>query len=349
MVCCKCNKHSKCRKCACVKAGIQCSNCLPSRLGICDNQHRTAVQEDTDPELAPTATALSLDNATTVTMPSAGAAPPPDRQPPSLPELPPERDVAAQQQTADQVDTVPHLAHTITTLSLDDAAGDSTSSMTTEAPATDLPLPVYPSLSPPTFTWGSLSGADFSELLDSTYSEVIHWRRNCFSVPTGKVGRDFVSELARAFGSASALESVAIKATIVLPILLLQKPSKVSKTKDHVRCLERRLQHWVNGDLEELTREGRTIQHRLPKGRTPGADSNPARTFSNLMFKGKCQAALRLLSDSGKGDVLHLNDPVDPNDPLSPSVREALLHKHPQPNKLILNASSTMIPKSRTL
>ena len=81
--------------------------------------------------------------------------------------------------------------------------------------------------------------------------------------------------------------------------------------------------------MEELTREGRTIQHRLPKGRTPGADSNLARTFSNLMFKSKCQAALRLLSDSGKGDVLHLNDPVDPNDPLSPSVREALLHKHP--------------------
>ena len=150
---------------------------------------------------------------------------------------------------------------------------------------------------------------------------MIHWRCDCFSVPTGKDGREFVSELARlyqAFGSASTLESVALKATIVLPILLLQKPSKVSKTKDHVKCLERRLQHWLNGDLEELTREGRTIQQKLPKGRTSGTYQNLASTFSNLMFKGKCKATLGLLSDSGKGDVLHLDAHVDSDDPSSP-------------------------------
>ena len=273
MVCCKCNKHSKCRKCACVRAGNQCSNCLPSRLGYCDNQQRTAVQEDINSELVPTTTAPSPARET---MSSARESPPTDQQVPSL--------------------------------------------------------PGYPSPSLSTFSWGSLNGADFTKLLDNTYNEVIHWRRNCFSVPTGKDGREFVSEVARlyqAFGSASALESVALKATIVLPILLLQKPSKVSKTKNHVKCLERRLQHWVIGDLEELTREGRTIQQRLPKGRTAGADSNLARTFSNLMFKGKCKAALGLLSVSGKGDVLHLDGRVDFDDPSSPSVREALLQKYP--------------------
>ncbi len=75
-------------------------------------------------------------------------------------------------------------------------------------------------------------------LLDQTYTEVIRWRRNCFSVPTGKAGKGVVSELARlyqTFGSASALESVALKAAIVLPILLLQKPSKSSKCKDHIK------------------------------------------------------------------------------------------------------------------
>ena len=132
-----------------------------------------------------------------------------------------------------------------------------------------------------------------------------------------------------AFGSASALESMALKATIVLPILLLQKPSRISKTKDHVKCLERRLQHWLNGDLEELTREGRTIQQRLPKGGHARASPNLAQTFSNLMFKGKCKAALDLLSDSGKGGVLHLDAHINPDDPSSLSVREALLQKHP--------------------
>ena len=58
--------------------------------------------------------------------------------------------------------------------------------------------------------------------------------------------------------------SVNLKTATVLPILLLQKPSKKSKTKDHIKCLERRLANWSNGDLEELVKESRTLQHRLP-------------------------------------------------------------------------------------
>ena len=110
-------------------------------------------------------------------------------------------------------------------------------------------LPVYPPMSScsPTFTWGNLSSPEFATLLDTTYSEVVHWRRNCFSVPLGKAGRDFVSELSRlylAYGSASMLESVALKAAIVFLILLLQKLSKGSKTKNHIKCLEKRLITW---------------------------------------------------------------------------------------------------------
>ena len=37
------------------------------------------------------------------------------------------------------------------------------------------------------FTWGSCSGPDFTLILNTTYTEVIHWRCNCFSVPFGKV------------------------------------------------------------------------------------------------------------------------------------------------------------------
>ena len=56
---------------------------------------------------------------------------------------------------------------------------------------------------------------------------------------------------------------------------------------------------------------------------------NQARTFANLMFGGKCKAALDLLSDSEKEGILHLDALVNPDDPSSPSVREALLKKHP--------------------
>ena len=116
---------------------------------------------------------------------------------------------------------------------------------------------------------------------------------------------------------------------IVLPILLLQKPSRTSKTKQHIALLERRLGLWSNGDLDELVRDGRAIQQRLPKNVLTKANSSLARSFSNLMFMGKCKATLDLLSRGEKGGILHLNDHVNPDDPLSPTVRESLVQKHP--------------------
>ena len=148
------------------------------------------------------------------------------------------------------------------------------------------------------FTWGKLSGPAFTSSLDAIYTEVVQWRRNSFTIPFGKAGKDFVRELSRlysAFGSASALESVALKVALALPILLLQKPSRASKTKHHITHLERRLRWWLKGDLDELVREGRAIQQRLPKNGSNKVNLNLARSFSNLMFMGKCKAALDLL------------------------------------------------------
>ena len=187
-------------------------------------------------------------------------------------------------------------------------------------------------MSTPTFVWGKLTGSDFENSLHAIYVEVVHWRRNCFSIPFGKGGKDFVKELSMlylAYRSTSALEFVALRAAIVLPILLLQKPSRTSKTKQHIALLESRLGLWSNGDLDELVREGRAMQQRLPKNGPTTANSSLARSFSNLMFMGKSKAALDLLSRGEKGGILHLNDHVNPDDPLSLTVRESLVQKHP--------------------
>jgi len=45
------------------------------------------------------------------------------------------------------------------------------------------------------------------------------------------------------------------------------------------------------------------------------------------MFMGKCKAALDLISNAEKGGILHLNDPADPDNPTSPTVREVLISK----------------------
>ena len=58
----------------------------------------------------------------------------------------------------------------------------------------------------------------------------------------------------------SSIELVALKALIVLCILLMQKPSRVSKIRDHISCLERCLALWKDGNLNELVLEGRVLQ-----------------------------------------------------------------------------------------
>ena len=150
-----------------------------------------------------------------------------------------------------------------------------------------------------------------------------------FTVPFGKAGREFVGELSKlyhAFASASALESIALKAATVFPILLLQKPRRASKAKEHAACLERRLRSWNEGNLNDLIQEGRAIQRRIPKLSSSKQTANIARSFADLMFAGKCKAAL---SNSGEGGILHLDDHTDQSIPDSPTVREVLIEKHP--------------------
>ena len=104
------------------------------------------------------------------------------------------------------------------------------------------------------FGWGILDAESFSCALEEACSEVLHWRSNSFKIPLGRVGKEFVNELSRlfsAFASSSSMESVALRATKVLPILL-QKPHCRSRAKDHTACLERILLQWKNGNLNEL-------------------------------------------------------------------------------------------------
>ena len=82
-----------------------------------------------------------------------------------------------------------------------------------------------------------------------------------------------------------------MKAAMVMPALLLQKPHPRSKAKDHVIYLERRLQLWGSGKLKELLVEGRMIQHQLSR-KPPKQQEDTARIFAKLMMEGKVCAAL---------------------------------------------------------
>ena len=83
-----------------------------------------------------------------------------------------------------------------------------------------------------------------------------------------------------------------LTAAAILPHLVLQKPHRGSKMKDCVHCLDRRLQLWLNGDVEGLLVDTRTIQQRMGTCKPPDQGVDEARAFGNLMKKDKVKDAM---------------------------------------------------------
>ncbi len=114
-----------------------------------------------------------------------------------------------------------------------------------------------------------------------------------------------VSRLLEAYSNASAMESVALKAAIVFPALMLQKPHAKNKAKLHVVRLEDRLRLWLEGEIDILLHEGRTIQQRLQGvNRSNQNDGRMARSFEKLISVGNVKAAMRLVTEQDRSGGL---------------------------------------------
>ena len=116
------------------------------------------------------------------------------------------------------------------------------------------------------YIWGKYKDHEFEKNLSQVYETVVFWRKNLFLLPSGKAGRKFVGEVSRLMGEwllDSPLKDIAFKAIMVMPSLLLQKPSQKSKSKDHLRALERRLVLWEPEEVMELLKESDAIQKNL--------------------------------------------------------------------------------------
>ena len=72
-----------------------------------------------------------------------------------------------------------------------------------------------------TVAGGDVEGAEFAQTTSDAYSEVVHWKRNIFMVPSGAEGKEFVVEMARLFQSyadGSAMEGLVITAVMTMPV-----------------------------------------------------------------------------------------------------------------------------------
>ena len=82
------------------------------------------------------------------------------------------------------------------------------------------------------FKWGDIDGTTFNERVEQIYEKVVYWKKNLFLLPTGKSGKLYIDESVKLLNSwveGTALFEIAFKAIVILPNLLLQKPSKNSK------------------------------------------------------------------------------------------------------------------------
>ena len=77
--------------------------------------------------------------------------------------------------------------------------------------------------------WGNHCKEDLEQIIDSIYDEVVYWRKNLFLLPSGRIGKLYISETTRlleAFNSnSSSFATIALKALMIMPSLLLLKPS----------------------------------------------------------------------------------------------------------------------------
>ena len=212
----------------------------------------------------------------------------------------------------------------------DDDIGEEPPGFGNQSPAC---LPEFTPMNNDSYRWGdSVDGETFSRDLQQAYEEVVRWKQNLFLVPSGKVGEAFVAELSRLYrlyGESTSLEPVALTAAMTIPALLLQKPHGKSRVKEHIRALDRRLELWKNGHLNNLLAEGKCIQQRLkPTEQRKSVDNKQIKLFSKFMREGKVKSALRILSRM-EGSVLDINSHLNSDSNNSQTVFDVLKAKHP--------------------
>ena len=163
----------------------------------------------------------------------------------------------------------------------------------------------------PLYKWGNYGDKVFEKNLSDAYEQIVYWRKNLFMLPTGKAGKRYINETTRlmnAWTEESPLQKVAFKAIMVMPSLLLQKPSKNSKSRDHIAALERRLLLWHSGEILDLLKEAQTIQDGISFQNKPKTIGETSKRFAEFMQKGNINGAMKILTNNMQNGILPLDD-----------------------------------------
>ena len=124
-----------------------------------------------------------------------------------------------------------------------------------------------------------------------------------FLLPAGAAGKVFTEEMLRLLNSwtyKSDLETIALKALMIMPGLLLQKKKAFlnSKSKENSETPKQILSLWKNGQLDQLMFEGKTNQYvQQYNDRVTTNNNKEALTFARLIEAGKVNKAIKILEN----------------------------------------------------
>ena len=156
--------------------------------------------------------------------------------------------------------------------------------------------------------WGDLHGEEYIQTeINKVYKEIITWNKNIFMPPRGKAGTEFIKEITRLFSlftNKTKWERLALPLIHIFLPLILQKPSKSSKARDHAKYLLARLDKWKAGDIKGILDECRAIQKRIVANKKHSALSN-RKAFCRLMLAGKLKQALKFINNENDINGVH--------------------------------------------
>ena len=89
---------------------------------------------------------------------------------------------------------------------------------------------------------------------DMAYKAMSKWKKNTFTLPKGKSGKDFISEMTKLieeWNSNSPRKGFVLKLLMIMPNLHLQQTTFKAKVKTNKETLDRRMNLWKENKIEE--------------------------------------------------------------------------------------------------
>ena len=117
---------------------------------------------------------------------------------------------------------------------------------------------------------------------------------------------------------------------------IIPEPSLKPKNREHVKCLNKRMQWWKHGNLEELISECEAIQQRLKRS-VKTKKQWDQKAFCRLMLQGQVKKALKIVN--------HASD-INGKHDITTDIKKKLKEKHPKAAEL---KQSAIIDKHETI